>query len=539
MNNKKLLIIIPHCSTGGLPQFTFNQIELLKDEYNIFCVEYNLLSSHFVVQRNKIINLLGDKFQSVGDNKERLIDIIDLIDPDVIIIEEFSEIFMLDAIAEKLYLKKDRKYTILETTHSSNKIEKRWLPDKFIFVSEYSVKMYSDLGVPYEVIQYPIDKKQKDTESARQRLGLMLEYKHVVNVGLFSSGKNQGYAFEIARKLEKYKIKFHFIGNQAENFREYWEPIMKTKPDNCIIWGERDNIDDFLMGSDLFLFTSKSELNPLVIKESLCYDLSQLIFNLGTYCGVYNDIDSIKFLTGDVEKDSQKVIDILNIQKIIDEPEFLFGPSPVDAQQEIKEDFIFNNRNKLPQFLNKLGLKCGVEIGTFKGEFAKIILDEWSGKLYMVDVWRSLSEEEYEDSSNQKNHSDAYSDVMENIKGYEDRAFMLRMDSKQGSELFDNETLDFVYIDANHKYQFVKEDIEYWYPKVRKGGLFMGHDYIKNLYKEGDKDLPMMMWNDKDTTPRYAGLFGVTPAVNEFIQEYGYDLNITDEFTGTWWVIKK
>ena len=39
--------------------------------------------------------------------------------------------------------------------------------------------------------------------------------------------------------------KFHFIGNQAPNFKNYWEPLMYNKPNNCIVWGERDDVYKF------------------------------------------------------------------------------------------------------------------------------------------------------------------------------------------------------------------------------------------------------------------------------------------------------
>lgn len=307
---KKLLILSNHFSTGGAPQFTLKKIELLKNDYDILCLEYDFLSGDFVVQRNKVIEILGGMFMSVGDNKQHLIDLIEEFNPDIISMEEFPENFMRDDVAERIY-RSDRTYTILETTHSSLFCVKKWMPDKFIFVSEHSAKMYGDLGVDYEVVEYPIDSKFKDTESSRAKLGFDTEYKHVVNVGLFTSGKNQGYAFELARKLQDHKIIFHFVGNLAGNFQDYWKPIMENKPDNCKIWGERKDVDDFLQASDLLLFTSKFELNPLVPKEALVYGLPVAMFNLDTYCGSYDGLDNVSFLSGDVDRDVQEIKDIL------------------------------------------------------------------------------------------------------------------------------------------------------------------------------------------------------------------------------------
>ena len=49
--------------------------------------------------------------------------------------------------------------------------------------------------------------------------------------------------------------------------------------------------------------------------------------------------------------------------------------------------------------------------------------------------------------------------------------------SNEAVKQFKNKSLDFVYIDANHNKEFVKEDIEIWYPKVKIGGIIGGHDY--------------------------------------------------------------
>ena len=85
---KKLLLITPHLSTGGAPQFTLNRIELLKNDYEVYCVEYSFLSPHFVVQRNKIINLLDERFFALEHDKDNLVNIINSVNPDIISIED-------------------------------------------------------------------------------------------------------------------------------------------------------------------------------------------------------------------------------------------------------------------------------------------------------------------------------------------------------------------------------------------------------------------------------------------------------------------
>jgi hypothetical protein len=194
-----------------------------------------------------------------------------------------------------------------------------------------------------------------------------------------------------------------------------------------------------------------------------------------------------------------------------------------------------DNRNRLfPKLLNNFQYLIGVELGVFRGNFSKIILDNWGGTLYLIDVWRSLSNREYNDISNQQSPNEVYSKTIENISRYENRAFMLRMSGNKAVNLFQDYSLDFIYIDANHTYESVKQDVHLWYPKIRLGGMISGHDYLpKHLFEnESNKNIPIY---DNDI---YMGSFGVNLAVDEFVKEYNLELNLIDEFYGTWWIIK-
>ena len=55
---KTLLIITPHMSTGGCPQIVVKKVELFKDFYNIVVIEWDCLAWNYVVQRNKVIDLI-------------------------------------------------------------------------------------------------------------------------------------------------------------------------------------------------------------------------------------------------------------------------------------------------------------------------------------------------------------------------------------------------------------------------------------------------------------------------------------------------
>jgi FkbM family methyltransferase len=320
---KKILFIAPHLSTGGLPQVLVNKLELLKDEYKIQCVEWSWHGDAFVVQKNRIKNLIGpENLFSLGEDKTQLFTLINEFKPDIVCLEEFCEHFIPEEINEKLF-DKDRTYKLFETTHDSSipVTNKRWFPDKFIFVSPFNAFRYSMFDVPYEIIEYPIDIVKPNKKWAQEQFMLDPEWKHVVIVGLFTERKNQGYVFEMAKQLKDEKILFHFIGNQADNFKHYWEPLMNDCPDNCVVWGERSDVDTFLQASDLFLFPSRGdrfnkELNPIAIKEAIKYELPMMMFNLDVYCGKYNDDKNIRFMTGDINEDNNILLNTLGISSV-------------------------------------------------------------------------------------------------------------------------------------------------------------------------------------------------------------------------------
>lgn len=190
------------------------------------------------------------------------------------------------------------------------------------------------------------------------------------------------------------------------------------------------------------------------------------------------------------------------------------------------------------EILNEIPNGKGIEVGTFKGEFSREILNMWNGTLYMLDVWSPLGNE-YVDGSNHANFENGvYGDTISNIKGFEDRGIMIRCNSEVGSKIFENESLDFAYIDANHAYSFVKQDINLWWPKVKKGGWLCGHDYLNlDWWKDPKFDkngIDKHIWNDNG----YFGMFGVNPAVEEFVKETGLVPYITSEFFGSWFIRK-
>ena len=289
----KVLLYEVHLSTGGAPRFALTRAKSLLEytDVEVYLVEQACHSYEYVVQRNAVKELLGDRFYSINNNAGKLFKIIENIQPDIIHIDDVSERINQD-IAKKLF-KNDRKWYIIETPHDvmfNPDNQKVFHPDLYLFCTQYHTDVYANMDSMFHVIEYPIDAINATVEDkilAKKELGFDLNKKNVINVGLWTKGKNQGEMLEIAKKYPD--IQFHSIGNQAMNFADYWQPLMKDIPDNVKVWGERADVATFMKAADIFMFNSVNECNPLVLKEALSYNLPIISRLLPSYPPKYAD----------------------------------------------------------------------------------------------------------------------------------------------------------------------------------------------------------------------------------------------------------
>ena len=335
---EKLLYVAPHLSTGGLPQYLTKKIELLKDSFEIYLVEWSdCTGGVLVVTRNKIVKLVDkDKFFTLGENKQELIDIINQVKPDVIHLEEIPEFFMDFDIANQIHTQ-DRTYKIVETSHDSSYdvTQKKFYPDKFMFVSQWQINQYNNIDIPKVLVEYPIEYIERpDRTEALKKLGLDPNKKHILHIGLFTPRKNQAEFFAYAKALPQYE--FHCVGNQADNFRHYWEPLMNDKPDNLTWWNERTDVDAFYQAMDLFLFTSRGTNNdketmPLVIREAVSYQIPILIHNLPVYLNYWDNYNVDYLDTTDFSYNLSLIESSLNSSNYInvEEEAFVISTYPI------------------------------------------------------------------------------------------------------------------------------------------------------------------------------------------------------------------
>jgi autotransporter strand-loop-strand O-heptosyltransferase len=313
----KILFITPHLSTGGQPQYLLQQVQLLLPHHDVHVAEWqDVTGGKFIVQRSQIAALLGAKFYSLDSDELRLLNLVKQIDPDIVHFQEIPETFLPESAVQKIH-NLNASYLVYETSHSSSTDfvrSVRWLPDKFVLVSPYQITLYESLGVPCELVEYVIPAKPRvDRNTTLLKLGLDPNKRHVLNVGLFTPGKNQAEIIDLARRMLDYPIQFHFVGNTADNFADYWKPLLADLPANCRVWGEQADVDKYYSAMDLFLFTSTYECNPLVVKEAMSWRLPVLMRNLPTYVGMTFDT-SVSFLTDSVEQNVELVLQKVGLE---------------------------------------------------------------------------------------------------------------------------------------------------------------------------------------------------------------------------------
>lgn len=180
------------------------------------------------------------------------------------------------------------------------------------------------------------------------------------------------------------------------------------------------------------------------------------------------------------------------------------------------------SRADLPGLLNERGLLgCGAEIGVYAGEFSSRILSTWRGRhLLSIDPWMPVDVEEYVDASNldEAGFSAVYATAVTRLQRFGDRSSIWRTTSDEAAGRLPPACLDFVYIDARHDEESVRNDLEQWFPKVRPGGVIAGHDYV-------DGELP-------------EGRFGVKSAVDAFFGPRRLRVHVTGEETFPTWIVE-
>jgi hypothetical protein len=154
-----------------------------------------------------------------------------------------------------------------------------------------------------------------------------------------------------------------------------------------------------------------------------------------------------------------KIKDGLNLNPVFEIPHY--GRYGVEIPDVDRIDFA--------TFLYEYGYRVGVEIGVNRGEYG-IELCKAGLKMYGIDSYTR-----YDAYKGEGMYVSHYEEARKNLKDY-DYTIINKFSADALSDFEDN-SLDFVYIDGNHTMPYVSQDIFGWERKVRRGGIISGHDY--------------------------------------------------------------
>jgi hypothetical protein len=173
-----------------------------------------------------------------------------------------------------------------------------------------------------------------------------------------------------------------------------------------------------------------------------------------------------------------------------------------------------------------------VEVGTWEGGFSEGILNvPATTKLYCVDPYKHFENDEYPDGMNSLSQTQ-FDSLFERTQKklttrFGNRVEFIRKSSSDAVSNFPDESLDFVYIDGNHDYKYVLQDLTIWYPKIKPGGYLCGDDvYSRNLNEHDHNGNVKRVWNSTCW-----GYYGTYKALVDFGKSF--------ELNDTQFVIKK
>lgn len=169
----------------------------------------------------------------------------------------------------------------------------------------------------------------------------------------------------------------------------------------------------------------------------------------------------------------------------INQEELVYLKQREEADKKLKELFEDPylpwdcSHQSIPEIINTKNYKIGVEIGcAYGGHLDSILSKTKIEKLYGVDPYLQYKEYEGDLMNKEQNKMDTLFGLVKNrLSIYKNRIEIIRKKSEEAYHLFQDESLDFAYIDGNHFEEYIKNDLNFWWPKIKKGGMLSGHDY--------------------------------------------------------------
>lgn len=129
----------------------------------------------------------------------------------------------------------------------------------------------------------------------------------------------------------------------------------------------------------------------------------------------------------------------------------------------------------LGEMIKNLKNPVGLEIGLAEGFTTKFLMESNDTlTLYCIDPYVNYIDW---NGNNLNERENVYHQFLDNTKQFENRIKLLKKFSDDAVSDIEDDSLDFIFIDGLHTYDQVTKDMNNYYPKLKNGGIFSGHDY--------------------------------------------------------------
>ena len=157
--------------------------------------------------------------------------------------------------------------------------------------------------------------------------------------------------------------------------------------------------------------------------------------------------------------------------------EYLINRFNIDISKPSPFRVICDRVEVLPVIFKELGFTSGAEIGVLYGEYSEKLCKALPDtQIYSIDPWRFYPV--HNNFRKEWRYEPMYQRVVKFLAPYKN-SHIIRKPSVEAAQDFPNDSLDFVFIDGDHRFQAVTNDIAEWTKKVRIGGIIAGHDFVR------------------------------------------------------------
>lgn len=148
------------------------------------------------------------------------------------------------------------------------------------------------------------------------------------------------------------------------------------------------------------------------------------------------------------------------------------------------------------ELINEFNLNAVAEIGVYKGDFAKQLLEKSNGiKTYtMIDPWRNLSDWNKPCNKDNNSFENFYKETINKTDFAKEKRKVLRGKTTEVIDELEDESFDFVYIDGDHTLRGITIDLINFWPKLKPNGFIVGDDFSPSIWQHNREFEPTMVF---------------------------------------------